>query len=566
MGEVKVDPKTQNNVGDIDPIISEISPYSSDNKSSKFKTFIDGFKPPLPDEKQKVVDENKYLTTRHLVVIALTSGTGTGLMVANGENLKASGPLPLLIGYFVLGFFMLIPTMNAAGELNIAYPNLPGGFAGFFKKFLGPDLTFALSINYVFQWAIVIPLELVTASMICKFWNDSFNPDIIVAVFLVVIIVINCFGVRGYGEAEFVMNTVKLLFLGGFVIFGLAVDLGASKDGFIGGKYYRDPGMATTFKGFASCLAAEAFSFGGTEFISLSAAEQVNPRKSLKTGIKLVVFRVVVFFLGSLVFVGLLVPYDSPNLMGGDTPASTSPYVLAAQLHGVKVLPHIINACLLNSVTSVATAAMYSSSRMLHSLAEQGLFFKQFRYLDRSGRPLYCWLLSILISFFAFIATYGKQNEIFNWLLAISALSFLFIWAAICICHLKFRAGLKRDNIPLSSLAYVSPTGIIGSYLSIIINALVLIAQFWTALFPTNKADVYVFFQKYLAIPFLLVAYFGYKIFTGYWRVWLPVSEIDIDSDRVIYDPEILELEKLEEKDRYKKAPFWQKVWITCFQ
>lgn len=555
----------------LEPIVSEIEPYYSESiNGGHWKDFKDSFKRQVPeDEKNEAsgTQMKKSISKRHLRLMALSTGLGTGLLVAAGDKLRTAGPLFLLVGYAVVGYFMLYPCINAVGELSVAYNNLPGGFQSYYRKFMDESIAFAVGWNYCFQWATVISLELVTASMTIKFWTTSVEPDIFVAIFLVVVILINLAGSKGYGEAEFAMNSVKLLMLGGFVIFGIIVDCGGSSAGFIGGRYWRNPGAYTSFKGLCSVFVTSAFSLGGTEFISLSAAEQENPRQSIPAACKLVLFRVTVFFMGSLACVGLLVPYNSDKLMGsGET--GTSPYVIAAQMHGIKVLPHIFNAVILVSVTSVATAAMYSSPRLLLALAEQGYAPQYFNYIDRKGRPLRCWILSIFASFFAFIATYKNQDAVFTWLLSISALSFIFVWASIDVCHIRFRAALKYNNIPLSSLGYVSQTGIIGSYVSLLLTILILICQFWVSLFPIGgdgSPNALSFFQNYLGAIVLLVFYVGHKLYTRNWKLYIKVQDIDIDADRTIYDPEILELENLEIKQRYQNAPFWKKVLITCF-
>ena len=163
-----------------------------------------------------------------------------------------------------------------------------------------------------------------------------------------------------YAVTEAALNSIKIVFLVGFIIFGIIIDVGGGPNGFIGGKYYHSPGAFTSFKGLASVFVSGAFSLGGSEFISLSASETKHPKTAIRAASKLVYFRVIVLFLGSLTLVGLLVPRDSDNLMHGSG-SSVSPYVLAAKLNGVKVIPHIINTVILLSVTSVACAAMYSS-------------------------------------------------------------------------------------------------------------------------------------------------------------------------------------------------------------
>lgn len=544
----------------VEPMVSEIKLYESNSDSENRLTGWAKFKDSFKEGNGQHV-KTKDLKMGHLVVIALSSGLGTGLLVGSASKLRLGGPLAVLIAYALVGV-MCICTMNAVGELTVAYTDLEGGFNEWYRMFIDDSVAFALGWNYWFQWVTTISLELVTASITIKFWNASINSDAFVVIFFVVITAINLFGVKGYGDAEFFMNSLKLTMLTGFFIMGLCLDLGASKSGFIGGKYWRDPGAWISFKGFVTCFSTASFSMGGTEFLALSVSEVRNPRAALPVAIKLVVIRIIFFYLGSLAIVGLLVPHNSPRLLGSGG-VSVSPYVLAADLHGVKVVPHIINAVILNSVTSVATAAMYSSSRLLRSLAEQGYAPKFLDFTDKSGRPLYAWFVSILGACFAFIATYKNQDVVFNWLLSIVALSIVFIWPSLCICHLRWRAALTYNKIPLDTLGFVSYTGILGSWYSIVINSLILIGQFWVALFPDNKADVSNFFQNYACVPFFLVCYLGHKAYTGNWtKFWLRADEIDIHTGRTIYDAELLRLEREEAKQRFAAAPWWKKSYL----
>ncbi|KAI5957301.1 GNP1 [Candida jiufengensis] len=552
-------------LGNLDEDLYSSSSKSNNQPTTKYGKFIDGFKR-APESNVVGGEMKQTISKNELRLMSLSTGLGTGLLVASGSKLHTAGPAGVLIAYFITGVLMLVPTVNCVSELSICYTGLPGGFQSYYAKFIDESLGFALGWNYAFQWCCVLSLELVTAAMTIKFWNTSVNPDVWVTVFLVVVILINLGGARLYAYAEGVFNSCKVLMLCGFVLFGLIIDVGGGPQGFIGGRYYHNPGAFTTFKGLASVFVTGAFSLGGSEFISISASETKHPRSSIRAASKLVWVKVIILFLGSLTFVGLLVPYNSDRLMGsGDAASHASPYVLAAELHGVKVLPHIVNAVILISVTSVATAAMYSSPRLMQSMSQQGLGPKWLNYIDREGRPLRAFFLVVISGFFAFIAAYDKQETVFTWLLSISGISFVLCWLFICVSYIRFRAALKYNNISLDTLAYKSPTGVLGAYVSIIINSLILIAQFWTSLFPADKPDANNFFQNYLGAPVFLVCYIVHKLWTRNWKLWKPVQDIDVDKDRVIYDPELLELENLEDRERYIKAPFWKKILIICF-
>ncbi|GEQ68120.1 hypothetical protein JCM33374_g1787 [Metschnikowia sp. JCM 33374] len=209
---------------------------------------------------------------------------------------------------------------------------------------------------------------------------------------------------------------------------------------------------------------------------------------------------------------------------------------------------------------------MYSSARLLRSLAVQGYAPKWFDYTDKAGRPLRAWLITILAGAFAFIATYNRQDVVFNWLLSIVALSIVIVWPCLCICHLRWRAALKHHNIPLETLGFVSYTGEIGSYYSILINGLILIGQFWVALFPEGKPDVNNFFQNYLTVPFTLVCYIGHKLWTRSWnKFYIKTEDIDIFTGRTIVDAEVLQLDREEKQQKMAVAKWWNKPWVWFF-
>ena len=131
--------------------------------------------------------------------------------------------------------------------------------------------------------------------------------------------------------------------------------------------------------------------------------------------------------------------------------SNTSPFVLSAALHGVKAVPSIINAVILMFVTSVASSSLYSASRTLQSLAEQGFAPTWFNYIDRAGRPTRALLVSAIIGLFAFIAAYKKQVTVFNWLLAISVVTSVYLeW--YLSSHVRFRQALKYNNISTDAL------------------------------------------------------------------------------------------------------------------
>ncbi|KAF5126973.1 hypothetical protein DV495_003035 [Geotrichum candidum] len=546
-------------------------------EESRFQRFKDSFKPAdlshvpnyenLTDlEKAAIATANsplqRSLKGRHLQMIAIGGSIGTGLFVGSGKALHNGGPASLLIAFFLIGA-MLYSTVHALGELTVRFP-VSGAFSTFCTRFIDPAWGFAIGWNYGIQWLIVFPLELVAASMTIQYWNDEINPAAWVAIFWTTIMVINLFGVKGYGEAEFIFSLVKVVAVIGFIILGIIINCGgAPQGGYIGGTYWHTPGAFNHgFKGLCSVFVTGAFSFTGTELVGLAAAETSNPRKTMPSAIKQVFWRITLFYLVSLAIVGLIVPFDDPQLLGSSSvDIAASPFVIAINNAGIKVLPSIMNGVVLIAVLSVGNSAVYGCSRTIAALSAQGHAPKFLSYIDRQGRPIFGIMLSGLVGLLCFVVASDKESEVFAWLMALTGLSSIFTWGSICFCHIRFRAAMKVQGRSETELAFKSQPGLIGSYFGVIFNFLVLVAQFWTGLFPlgSSKADVTAFFQSYLAAPIVLVCFIFFKI----WKKtkFVSLQDMDLDTGRREIDTEALVAEIAEEKAYIQSKNFFYRTY-----
>ncbi|KAK0667579.1 amino acid permease-domain-containing protein [Cercophora samala] len=559
---------------------------------------------------------SRELKGRHLQMIALGGTIGTGLFVASGSTLTAGGPASMLLAYAFIGG-MLYCTMQALGELAVAFP-VAGSFSAYSTRFLDPALGFSMGWNYALQWLVCLPLEIIAASMTVNYWNGDIHRSVFVTIFLVAIVVINLLGVKGYGEAEFIFSVLKVIAVIGFVLLGCVINVGGFPDeGYIGGKFWKDPGAFNNgFKGFCTIFVTAAFAFTGIELVGLAAAEAVNPRKSLPTAIKQVFWRITLFYLISLTLVGLLVPYNHPDLLGAESfaDASSSPFVIAIESAGITILPGIMNAVILVAVVSVGNSSVFGSSRTLAALADQGQAPKILGYVDRRGRPLISILVASAFGLLGYLADLDQPTEILNWLLAMTGLSSIFTWASICLAHIRFRKAWAVQGRSLDELSYLSQAGVTGSWIGLFLNVLVLIAQFWTAAWPipptlpdpdavddystapegshravpttptgngigvtiSSRLDVvHNFFLQCSCVPIIVLFWAGYKVW--YRTRVVRLDEIDLDTGRrragVVYfrDPKgkrslpafsvgKRELEWEEERER-RRMPRWKRVY-----
>ncbi|ORY16292.1 amino acid permease-domain-containing protein [Clohesyomyces aquaticus] len=504
----------------------------------------------------------RKLKGRHLQMIAIGGSIGTGLFVGSGQALAKGGPASLVISYTLVGIMMYC-TVHALGEMAVLFP-VAGSFSAYSTRFLDPAWGFAMGWNYALQWLVVLPLEIVAATLTIEYWTQgSINADAFVAVFLVIIVTINLFGVKGYGEAEFIFAVVKVVAVIGFIILGIIINIGGGPNGsYIGVKYWKDPGAFNNgFKGLCTTFVNAAFAFSGTELVGLAAAETANPRKSLPTAVKQVFWRITFFYIISLTIVGFLVPYNNKELLSGSNNASASPFVIAIKSAGIEGLPSVFNAVIMIAVLSVGNSAVYGSSRTLAALAEQNQAPQILAYIDRKGRPLAAIAVASFLGLLAFLAGTKQQEAAFNWMLSLSALSSIFTWGSICLAHIRFRKGWLKEHT-LDELAFRSQPGVIGSYIGFGFNCLVLIAQFWVAFSPIGYKTkstielVQSFFQVYLALPVTLAFYIPYKLYhrTPFIRSY----NMDLHSGiRELNVPELI----AEEREERRNWPRWKKVY-----
>jgi amino acid transporter len=202
----------------------------------------------------------------------------------------------------------------------------------------------------------------------------------------------------------------------------------------------------------------------------------------------------------------------------------------------------------------------------LAALAEQHQAPRIFGYIDRRGRPLVGIALASSIGFLAFLAGSGKQEDAFNWMLAISGLSSIFTWGSICLAHIRFRKGWFVQGHSLDELAFRSQPGIVGSWLGFSLNVLLLVAQFWTAFAPIGYKNmstaklVQNFFQAYLAAPLVIACYISYKIF--YRTRIIQSHEMNLHSG--LREPNLGEL-IADEKAEREQWPTWRKLYkVVC--
>lgn len=508
---------------------------------------------------------DQTMKTRHLHMIAIGGSIGAGLFVGSGGALRNGGPASLLIDFAIVGI-MMFNVVYALGELAVMYP-ISGGFYTYSTRFIDPSWGFAMGWNYVMQWAIVLPLELTVCGFTVQYWNRDISIAVWISVFYVAIIIINIFGTLGYAEEEFWSSCLKLSAIVIFMFLALVMVLGGGPEGsrydhYQGAYTWYDPGaFANGFRGFCTVFVTAAFSFSGTELVGLAAAEAKNPLRSLPGAIKQVFWRITLFYILGLFFIGLLIEHSDNSLLGSGFNVNTSPFVLVGKYANLVGYDHFMNVIILVSVLSIGVSSVYGGSRTLTALAQQGYAPKIFTYVDRSGRPLASVLFILACGPIGYINLVSTGEIVFEWLQALSGLAALFTWGSICLAHIRFRLAWARQGRSVDEIPFKAIGGIYGSILGLALNIVCLVAQFFVAICPVEGGfnDVEGFFKAYLAFPVVIAFWIG----GFFWKRtgWLTLDQIDVDSGRRELNWEEINA------DRAKIAafPIWKRWFYKLF-
>jgi amino acid transporter len=509
---------------------------------------------------------DRSMKSRHLNMIAIGGSIGAGFFVGSGGALTRGGPASLFICFLISGI-MIFNVVYALGELAVMYP-VSGGFYTYSVRFIDPSWGFAMGWNYVFQWVIVLPLELTVCSFTVGYWNKDINVAVWITIFWVFIIIINIFGTLGYAEEEFWASAFKLISTVIFMVVALVLICGGGPAGgrydhYWGARLWYDPGaFQNGFRGFCSVFVTAAFAFAGTELVGLAAAESANPSKSLPSAIKQVFWRITLFYILGLTFVGLLVSSTDERLLNAANPYSegTSPFVLGPLDAGLIGYDSFMNVVILVSVVSIGVSCVYGGSRTLTALAQQGYAPKLFAYIDRSGRPLPSVALNLAFGALAYIVLASTGPVVFDWLLALSGLAALFTWGSICLAHIRFRQAWHRQGRSLDDIPFKALFGVAGSWLGLFLVFISLAAQFFVAIAPpftSELGDAEDFFKAYLALPVVLFFWAcGYL-----WKRegFLKLDQIDLDTGAREHDWETINAYRA----RVKTWPAWRR-WLSA--
>ncbi|MEC5175868.1 GABA permease [Cryobacterium sp. MP_M5] len=405
-----------------------------------------------PDSKNKAGpgELSKTLKPRHLSMIAIAGVIGAGLFVGSGAAIQQAGP-GILVAYAAAGFVVIL-VMRMLGEMAAASPET-GSFSTYAERALGRWAGFSIGWLYAWFWIIVLGIEATAGAAIVHRWVPGVDQWVWALVLMVLLTLTNIASVKSFGEFEFWFASIKVVAIIGFLLLGVAAIFGllpgvqapglSNLTGH-GGFFPNGPGAVL------GGVLVVVFSFFGAEIATIAAGESAHPVDAVKKAVKSTVWRILIFYIGSIAVVVTLLPWDSASV-------AKSPYVAVIELFGIPGAGTIMDVIVLTSVLSCLNSGLYTASRMLFSLSTRGDAPKSWAKISATGVPRSAVLAATVVGFITVALNYVAPDTVFLFLANTSGAIALFVWLVIAVSQLVLRrrmSPVEQANLSLKMWAF----------------------------------------------------------------------------------------------------------------
>ncbi|WP_073232946.1 amino acid permease [Pedobacter caeni] len=419
-------------------------------------------------EEQKLV---RGLQNRHIQLIALGGAIGTGLFLGIGPAAVLAGP-SVILGYTLAGIIAFF-IMRQLGEMVVQEP-VSGSFSHFAYKYWGSFAGFASGWNYWVLYILVSMSELTAIGIYVHFWWPEIPLWSSSLFFFLTINALNLTSVKVYGEVEFWFSIVKVVAIIAMIVFGIYLLLSGSggekasiqnlwnDGGFFAKGWFSSDGKGG-FEGLFAAITLIMFSFGGLELIGITAAEAENPEKTIPKATNQVIYRILIFYVGALVILFSLSPWKSIT-------TDSSPFVMVFEslkgfqfdlfgktIYFTSIIANVLNLIVLTAALSVYNSCVYSNSRMLFGLAEQGNAPAFLKKLNKNHVPIKAILVSSIFAAICIIVNKLIPEKALGILMSLVVSSLMINWLMISITHLKFRQRKREEQVKTKFPSFLYP-------------------------------------------------------------------------------------------------------------
>ncbi|REB08621.1 amino acid permease [Sporosarcina sp. BI001-red] len=392
---------------------------------------------------------NRSMKSRHLMMLSLGGVIGTGLFLNVGYTINQAGPGGALVGYLI-GGLILYMVMTCLGELAVHMP-VTGSFQKYASRYISPSAGFSLGWMYFVGSAATAGVEFTAAGILMQHWFPHTPIWIWCAVFMVLLFVLNALTTKGFAEAEFWFASIKVVAVLAFIVIGGAAIIGwIPLDGTptphltnLAPKGLFPAGIAIVFVTMMNVI----FSYQGSELVGIAAGETENPEKNIPKAIRTILFRIVVFYIASIVVLSAIFPAADLGLM-------QSPFVTLMDMAGVPYAAGIMNFVILTAILSVGNSCLYASTRLLWSMANDGMAPRLFGKLTKRKVPLNALIFTMAFSLLSLLTSVMEADAVFVLLMSIAAIAVTISWMGIATSQLLFRKRYLKQGGKLEDLQY----------------------------------------------------------------------------------------------------------------
>lgn len=384
----------------------------------------------MTDSQQEL---KRGLKNRHVQLLAIGGAIGTGLFLGSGRSISLAGP-SILLTYMITGIICFF-IMRALGELLLS--NLDHhSFIDFVEEYLGDRAAFITGWTYWFCWLSLAMADLTAVGLYMQYWIPWMPQWIPALVVLAILLVMNLTAVKHFGEMEFWFALIKVIAIVSLIIIGLIMILtgfttNAGAAAFANlwnyGGWFPNGTM-----GFILSFQMVVFAFTGIELVGLTAGETENPKKVIPMAINNIPLRIILFYIGSLAIIMSIYPWIAVD-------PNSSPFVAVFNAVGILAAASIVNFVVLTSAASATNSGIFSTSRMIYALSKRGHAPSRMKRLTNHAVPYQATLFSAAALLFTVVLNYVMPESVFIMITSISTFCFIYIWAIIVVCHLKYR-------------------------------------------------------------------------------------------------------------------------------
>ncbi|MED4040682.1 S-methylmethionine permease [Niallia taxi] len=441
----------------------------------------------------------RKMQTRHLVMLSLGGVIGTGLFLSSGYTIQQAGPIGTILAYLI-GALVVYLVMLCLGELAVHMPET-GAFHSYAAKYINPATGYTVAWLYWLTWTVALGSEFTAAGLLMQRWFPSVNVWIWSLVFALLIFLLNVLTVRLFAESEFWFSSIKVIAIALFILLGLGAVIGIIPmahtqsapllSNFTSGGLF--PNGAITV--FMTMLAVN-FAFSGTELIGIAAGETANPEKTVPKAIHTTLWRLVIFFVGTIFILSALLPSSEAGVL-------ESPFVAVFERIGIPYAADIMNFVILTAILSAANSGLYASSRMLWSLADKNTISPRFKKLSKNGVPVYAVVFSMFGGGLALLSSIIAPGTVYIVLVSISGLAVVAVWMSISASQFLFRKQYLKEGNSVDDLVYRTP---LYPFVPIASFVLCLASCIGIAFDPTQRIALY------CGIPFIVFCYSSFYI------------------------------------------------------